>query len=142
MPTKKVAEKRRTEEATAKDPYVRTNLRPYNVVLKVLLSQLSMIPYFTMGILRLDMATTTMLTVALGLHRVNGSERLDQPRRLPSRHLQFLHTVAHTWSHLASARSCCLWLRNPPHPTFNVLDITFVRLFSTGLDSNAYMPTS
>jgi hypothetical protein len=54
MPPRKVGERRRarnadTEEAIDKGPQISVNLVPYNVMYRVFLSQLALIPFFTVS---------------------------------------------------------------------------------------------
>jgi hypothetical protein len=47
MPSKKTLERRRAAKAAAEEVTISIGLKPYNAVYQVFLSQLALIPYFT-----------------------------------------------------------------------------------------------
>jgi hypothetical protein len=50
MPSRAWREKQRAKEAAANEVTVLVNLRPFNVVYRVFLSQLAVLPYFAVSV--------------------------------------------------------------------------------------------
>jgi hypothetical protein len=117
MPTKKVAEKQRAKDAVAKVFHVAINLRPYNVVFQVLLSQLSIIPYFTAYIASMGASNCINLN---GFHPI-----------IFNIFVQWL-VLGHIWplqDHAITSTTT----------TSDVLNITFAWLLNASLNSNTYV---